>query len=69
MAANPIFGAVGEMTPPSWAPFGAQGPVGAAPFVTPITNFYMTDPISRASKTMQQCTEAFVSGQKAVKHG
>ena len=60
MAANPIFGAVGEMTPASWAPFGAQGPVDAAPFVTPITNFYMTDPISRASVTMANCTEALV---------
>ena len=26
-----------------------------APFVSPIANFYMTDPISRASKTMADC--------------
>ena len=26
---------------------------------SPIANFYMTDPISRASETMAQCTEAF----------
>ena len=30
----------------------------------PITNFYLTDPISRASETMAQCTEAFGAGQR-----
>ncbi|KAG8216191.1 NADH-ubiquinone oxidoreductase 75kD subunit, partial [Butyriboletus roseoflavus] len=30
----------------------------------PITNFYQTDPISRASVTMAQCTRAFVKGDK-----
>jgi NADH-quinone oxidoreductase subunit G len=29
------------------------------PFVAPIGNFYMTDPISRASETMAQCTATF----------
>jgi NADH-quinone oxidoreductase subunit G len=29
--------------------------MGDAPFVSPITNFYMTDPVSRASKTMADC--------------
>ncbi|KAF8586913.1 NADH-quinone oxidoreductase [Ramaria rubella] len=32
------------------------------PFKKPITNFYQTDPISRASVTMAQCTRAFVKG-------
>ena len=37
----------------------------------PIANFYMTDPISRASETMAQCTEAFGAGQtqKTGTHG
>lgn len=60
IAANPIFASVGQMTPATWAPFGAQGPVDSAPFVSPITNFYMTDPISRASVTMANCVEALV---------
>jgi NADH-quinone oxidoreductase subunit G len=30
-----------------------------AAFATPITNFHMTDPISRASATMAACTESF----------
>ena len=28
-----------------------------APFANPVANFYMTDPISRASVTMARCTE------------
>lgn len=31
-----------------------------APLLRPITNFYMTDPISRASPTMAKCTNAFL---------
>ncbi|KAA1475321.1 NADH-ubiquinone oxidoreductase 75kD subunit [Dentipellis sp. KUC8613] len=33
------------------------------PLKKPITNFYQTDPISRASVTMAQCTRAFVKGE------
>ena len=36
----------------------------AAPFVSPVGVFYMTDPISRASETMAQCVEAFGLGGK-----
>ena len=32
-------------------------------FVKPISNFYQTDVISRASVTMAQCTKAFVKGE------
>ncbi len=31
--------------------------IDAAPFRVPIDNFYMTDPITRASETMAACTE------------
>ncbi|KAF8323725.1 NADH-quinone oxidoreductase [Clavulina sp. PMI_390] len=33
------------------------------PFAKPIANFYQTDPISRASVTMAQCTRSFVKGE------
>jgi NADH-quinone oxidoreductase subunit G len=33
-----------------------------APLVSPVTNFYQTDPISRASKTMAECARVFVYG-------
>ncbi|KIL63879.1 hypothetical protein M378DRAFT_78981 [Amanita muscaria Koide BX008] len=35
------------------------------PFEKPIKNFYMTDPISRASVTMAQCTRAFTGDQES----
>jgi NADH-quinone oxidoreductase subunit G len=47
-----------------WAAFGAKGEAQSKPFESPIANYYMTDPISRASVTMAECTEAF-SGPKA----
>ncbi|KAG1809703.1 Ndufs1, NADH-ubiquinone oxidoreductase 75kD subunit (775) [Suillus subaureus] len=37
--------------------------VSGKPFLKPISNFYQTDPISRASVTMAQCTRAFVKGE------
>ena len=36
-------------------------------FMSPVRNFYMTDPISRASVTMAKCTEAFVKDAAAEK--
>ncbi|NMM46034.1 NADH-quinone oxidoreductase subunit G [Rhodospirillaceae bacterium KN72] len=43
-----------------WGDFGTAGEMNAAPFKSPIDNFYMTDPISRASETMAECTQTFV---------
>ena len=42
-----------------WAAFGAVGEMDDVGFTSPIDNFYMTDPISRASATMAACTESF----------
>ena len=49
----------------------AAGAVEATPFRGPIANFYMTDPISRASVTMAKCTETFAAAQggKTGTHG
>lgn len=41
----------------------ANAKVTGKPFSKPISNFYQTDPISRASVTMAQCTRAFVKGE------
>jgi NADH-quinone oxidoreductase subunit G len=35
--------------------------MGAEPFASPIRNFYMTDPIGRASPTMAECTRVFAA--------
>jgi NADH-quinone oxidoreductase subunit G len=67
---NPIFGAIDTVTPAPWKPFGKDGACDKTPLSLPIDNFYMTDSISRASKTMAECTEMFVkSGEKKVAHG
>ena len=60
--ANPVFAAVDQTEAAAWGAFGQDGAMDAAPFVSPIGNFYMTDPISRASETMAECTEAFGLG-------
>ncbi|HYH19597.1 MAG TPA: NADH-quinone oxidoreductase subunit NuoG, partial [Azospirillum sp.] len=62
VAVNPVFADIGAVTPASWQAFGTAGALDAAPFASPIANFYMTDPISRASVTMARCTETFVNG-------
>ena len=48
---------------PVWAPVGTAGPVASDAFVTPIENFYMTDPVSRASETMAKCTRVYLHGE------
>ncbi len=54
------FMQVDEAMPATWGAFGAEGELSSEPFRSPIANFYHTDPISRCSRTMAQCTEAFV---------
>jgi NADH-quinone oxidoreductase subunit G len=60
--ANPVFRRVDGIEPAAWGPFGTATAIDDnAPFASPIRNFYMTDPISRASVTMAQCTELFAA--------
>ena len=60
--ASRIFAAVDQIEPAAWDEFGKAGPLDAAPFVSPVKVYYMTDPISRASQTMAECVEAFALG-------
>ncbi|MBS0538503.1 MAG: molybdopterin-dependent oxidoreductase, partial [Proteobacteria bacterium] len=55
VAVNKSFAALDQQAPGAWGAFGTAGATADAPFVSPIANFYMTDPISRASKTMAEC--------------
>ena len=55
------FSAVDSIEAQPWGNFGTAGEMNEDPFVLPIANFYMTDPISRASETMAKCTAALVS--------
>jgi len=59
---NPVFGRVGFL--PRFGCSDHTGPAGDPavlsdePFVSAVANYYMTDPISRASPTMAACVEA-----------
>jgi NADH-quinone oxidoreductase subunit G len=59
-AVAPHLAELGIVTPAPWTAFGTAGPVAAAPFMSTIVNYYVTDAISRASPTMAACTERFV---------
>ncbi|HQT66417.1 MAG TPA: NADH-quinone oxidoreductase subunit NuoG [Acetobacteraceae bacterium] len=63
-AANPIFGEIGQVR--RLAGIDLTGPTGegafdAAPFRPAVSNYYQTDPISRASPTMAKCVAAHAS--------
>ncbi|MBO6784097.1 MAG: NADH-quinone oxidoreductase subunit G [Alphaproteobacteria bacterium] len=60
-AANPVFDRVDEIVAAEWSGVGEGGAMDNAPFESPISNYYMTDPISRASETMAECTREFVN--------
>jgi len=62
--ANRRFQRLNTTEPAAWEAFGKLGTTDATPFESPIGNYYMTDPISRASATMAECTEAFVGSRK-----
>jgi len=55
--AAPVLGNTGQVTKAEWKTFGKKDKLSTQPFVPAIANFYMTDPITRASVTMAKCTE------------
>ena len=68
-AAHPTLGAIDVVNKAAWGGFGAVGPIAAAPFAYPIADFYKTDSISRASPTMAECSELFVTGAAKARTG
>jgi NADH-quinone oxidoreductase subunit G len=49
--------------PAIWNAIGADGAVDkSAPLASPIADFYLTNPIARASEAMAECSRIFVSG-------
>jgi NADH-quinone oxidoreductase subunit G len=57
--ACPALGAIDDQGPGEWGDFGVEGAIDSTPFESAVANFYMTDPISRASLTMAKCTAEF----------
>jgi NADH-quinone oxidoreductase subunit G len=55
VAVNKVFAAIDQQAPGAWGPVGKPGATTDAPLKSAVVNFYMTCPISRASKTMSDC--------------
>ena len=60
IAVNPLFASLDTLQAAEWGAFGGEGALCDEDFSSSLSNYYMTDPISRASATMAACTEAFV---------
>ncbi len=54
---NALFDSLDTVQKSPWVNFGQEGELSPMPFKHVIDNFYMTDPISRHSVTMAQCTK------------
>ncbi len=68
--AYPRLGRLRAIEPAAWQTFGAEtAAVTGEPFRSPIENFYMTDPIGRASETMAACTERLLGRRGTGTHG
>jgi NADH-quinone oxidoreductase subunit G len=67
VADAPHFAKIGTLPAPPgadasvWEAIGAEGPVDPAPsLASPLTDFYLTNPIARASLTMAECSRIFI---------
>ena len=60
---NPVFDTRDEIVAAAWGGAAPAGRIDDAPFASPVANYYMTDPISRASETMAVCTETFLAAE------
>ncbi len=71
MADHPTFGQVdyvaGTSGPaPDFASFGEAGTLSDAPFASPVTDFYLTNPIARASVTMAECSSSLAASHQRL---
>ena len=48
-----------EIVPAKWGAFGGKGKVSKLAFKNPVSNYYLTNAICRASDTMRACSEEF----------
>ena len=65
----PWLGQIGKVKSSSWKEFGVEAPlVLGDPYASPVENYYMTDPISRASSTMLECTNYSLLRKKTIQN-
>jgi NADH-quinone oxidoreductase subunit G len=56
--------------PAPWQGMGRAGKLQTSPFVSPVQDFFRTDPISRASAVMAECSALHLpSGEATGTHG
>lgn len=65
VAVAPTFAELDALPASPWAEFGTSGDMNAEPFVPAITDFYLTNSVSRASKTMHACAESYAASAQA----
>jgi NADH-quinone oxidoreductase subunit G len=61
------FRAVDAVVAAEWGEFGTPGDLRDEPFAPVIRNFYLTNPVCRASVTMAECAATF--GERSMKTG
>ena len=59
----PALGSIDVIAASTWAKPGQAGDLDRAGFTSPITDFYQTNAISRASAVMAECSALFVDGE------
>jgi NADH-quinone oxidoreductase subunit G len=64
--AAPCFAAIDRLVPASWAVSAAAGTIDAAPLAPAVADFYLTNAIARASRTMADCS-ALAAGRVSEK--
>jgi len=62
----PQLGEPDVIQPAAWQAVGRAGKFLASPFASPIGDFYRTDPISRASPTMAECSALHSASEEAT---
>jgi NADH-quinone oxidoreductase subunit G len=66
IVAAPVIGEMGRLAKASWKPFGKKVGLSNEAFTLAVPNFYMTDPITRASVTMAKCTTEILPQMEAA---
>ena len=65
--AAPHFARLDEIEPAPWGQFGRAGEMDPAPFQSPISDFYLSNAICRASGIMAECSALYVgAGERAT---
>jgi NADH-quinone oxidoreductase subunit G len=60
----PSLARLDQIVPAGWTPSTFRGETSSASFAPAVTDFYLTNPISRASAVMQECSRLFVMGEE-----